>query len=61
MNPELLAKRPRRFLREASTWFIFFLISAGLGYPALNRYDPHSPEEFEFQFRQFAQKNLRNL
>jgi hypothetical protein len=40
MNPELLAKRPRRFLREASTWFLFFLISAGLGYPALNRYDP---------------------
>ncbi len=31
------AVRARRFLLY---WFVFFLISAGLGYPTLNRYDP---------------------
>src|SRR5579864_2130812 len=40
MNRELLPKKPRRLLIELSTWALFFLISAGLGYPALNRYDP---------------------
>jgi len=40
MNREVLTERTRRFLVEASTWALFFLISAGLGYPGLNRYDP---------------------
>jgi len=29
-----------RALRESCVWSLFFLISAGLGYPTLNRYDP---------------------
>ena len=28
------------FLREVCVWILLFLISAGLGYPTLNRYDP---------------------
>ena len=32
--------RPRRVLRGACTWTLFFLIAAGLGYATLNRYDP---------------------
>ncbi len=28
--------------RESSAWSLFFLISAGLGYPTLNRYDPRA-------------------
>ena len=30
----------QRILADTCTWTLFFLISAGLGYPTLNRYDP---------------------
>ena len=30
------------YLRGLATWLVFFLIAAGLGYPALNRYDPRA-------------------
>jgi len=32
----------QRVVTEACTWVVFFLISDGPGYPALNRYDPAS-------------------
>ena len=32
--------RVQHVVTEACTWTLFFLISAGLGYPSLNRYDP---------------------
>jgi hypothetical protein len=32
--------KTRRVVLEIALWLLFFLISSGLGYPALNRYDP---------------------
>ena len=37
-----MQSRVRRIFSESYIWPLFFLISAGLGYPALNRYDPRT-------------------
>ena len=34
--------RAQRILREYRAWMLFLLLSAGLGYPTLNRYNPRT-------------------
>ena len=49
-----LANSTNRAVREACVWSLLFLISAGLGYPTLKRYDPRTAVPDAAMYAQMA-------